>query len=119
MDFRSDLAVEQIQTDDIPAGVTVTSRGKAFGITEIVISDDSCRETLGKGRGRYITLESGELSRFSDGYEDMAEELAEELRALIPDGEVLVVGVGHIEWGAEVVALVTGDAPDDAPAMPV
>lgn len=95
MDFRSDLAVEQIQTDDIPAGVTVTSRGKAFGITEIVISDDSCRETLGKGRGRYITLESGELSRFSDGYEDMAEELAEELRALIPDGEVLVVGLGN------------------------
>ncbi|MDO4864257.1 MAG: GPR endopeptidase [Ruminococcus sp.] len=95
MDFRSDLAVEQIQADDIPAGVTVTNRGKAFGITEIVIADDSCRETLGKGKGRYITLESGDLSRFSDEYESMATELAEELRQLIPEGEVLVIGLGN------------------------
>ena len=95
MDFRTDLAVEQIQTDDIPAGVTVTTRGRAFGITEIVIPDESCRDTLGKGRGTYITLESGDLSRFSDEYEDMATELADELRRLIPDGEVLVVGLGN------------------------
>lgn len=95
MNIRTDLAVEQIQPDDIPAGVTVRSRGKAFGITEIVISDDSCREALGKGKGRYITLESGDLSRFSDGYENMALELADELRRLVPDGEVLVVGLGN------------------------
>ena len=95
MNIRTDLAVEQIQPDDIPAGVTVRSRGKVFGITEIVISDDSCRETLGKGKGRYITLESGDLSRFSDGYENMALELADELRRLVPDGEVLVVGLGN------------------------
>ena len=86
--IRTDLAVEQIQPDDIgsPRVCTVRSRGRAFGITEIVISDDSCRETLGKGKGRYITLESGDLSRFSDDYEDMAQELAEELAVSFPTG---------------------------------
>ena len=95
MALRSDLAVEQIQPDELPDGVTVSRRGRAFRITDIVIENDSCRETLGKGKGRYITLEGGSLSRFADNYEDMAAELAEELRRLIPDGEVLVVGLGN------------------------
>lgn len=95
MNFRSDLAVEQIQTGDLPAGVTVSTRGRSFSITEIVISDESCRDSLGKGKGRYITLECGDLSRFSDEYESMATELAEELRRLIPDGEILVAGLGN------------------------
>lgn len=95
MAFRSDLAVEQITPDSLPSGVSVSSRGEAFEITEIVISDDSCRDTLGKGKGRYITLESGELSRFSDDYESMARELADELSRFIPEGEVLVAGLGN------------------------
>ncbi len=93
--IRTDLALEQISADELPEGVTVSSRGKAFDITEIVISDESCRETLGKGKGRYITLEGCSLSRFSDEYEDMAAELADELKKLIPEGEVLVAGLGN------------------------
>ncbi|MCR4890464.1 MAG: GPR endopeptidase [Ruminococcus sp.] len=95
MMIRTDLALEQISADELPEGVTVSSRGKAFDITEIVISDESCRETLGKGKGRYITLEGCSLSRFSDEYEDMAAELADELKKLIPEGEVLVAGLGN------------------------
>lgn len=95
MAFRSDLAVEQITPDSLPSGVSVSSRGAAFEVTEIVISDDSCRDSLGKGKGRYVTLESGELSRFSDDYESMAQELAEELSRFIPEGEVLVAGLGN------------------------
>lgn len=95
MAFRSDLAVEQITPDSLPSGVSVSSRGAAFEVTEIVISDDSCRDSLGKGKGRYVTLESGELSRFSDDYESMAQELADELSRFIPEGEVLVAGLGN------------------------
>ena len=95
MNIRTDLAVESIGEGGLPAGVRREVRGKAFEITEIIIEDDSCMETLGKGVGRYITLEGRELSRFADDYEDMAGELAGELRRLIPDGEILVVGLGN------------------------
>jgi len=95
MNIRTDLAVESIGEGGLPAGVRREVRGKAFEITEIIIEDDSCMETLGKGRGRYITLEGRELSRFADDYEDMTGELAGELRRLIPDGEILVVGLGN------------------------
>lgn len=95
MRFRSDLALEQITGNDLPEGVGMTKRGKAFRITEITIDDDRHRESIGKGKGRYITLESGSLSRFSDIYEDMAQELADELRQLIPEGEILVAGLGN------------------------
>lgn len=95
MKFRSDLALEQVAADSLPEGVTMTRRGKAFRITEILISDDSHRDTIGKGKGRYITLEGGSLSQFSEIYEDMAAELADELGRLIPDGEVLVAGLGN------------------------
>lgn len=95
MNYRSDLAVEQVKIDSLPAGVTISNRGKVFDITEIIISDDSFRNSLGKGMGKYITLESGNLSHFSDEYENMVKELAEEFRKLIPEGEVLVVGLGN------------------------
>ncbi|MDE6774818.1 MAG: GPR endopeptidase [Ruminococcus sp.] len=95
MGFRSDLAVEQVNTHNLPKGIHMKTRGKAFSITEIIIDDDSHRNTLGKVKGRYITLESGSLSRFSDEYEEMASELAGELSQLIPDGEVFVAGLGN------------------------
>ena len=95
MDIRTDLAVESIGEDPLPKGVKRLRRGKSFEITEIIISDDSCKAALGKGKGRYITLETGHLSRFSDDYETMSEELAGELSALIPEGDILVVGLGN------------------------
>jgi len=95
MNFRTDLAVESIGESALPKGVRRLIRGKVFDITEIIISDDSCLDTIGKGRGRYITLETGHLSRFSDDYEAMSTELADELSALIPDGDILVVGLGN------------------------
>lgn len=95
MNFRSDLAVEHITAERLPQGVSRKERGKAFKITEIIIDNDDHRRTLGKGRGRYITLESGSLSRFCDTYEDMAQELADELRGLLPEGEIFVAGLGN------------------------
>ena len=95
MDIRTDLALESFSYGSLPRGVHISERGTAFGITEITIDDDSCLESLGKGKGRYITLEGRSLSRFSDDYQLMAQELAQELSALLPDGEVLVVGLGN------------------------
>ena len=95
MDIRTDLALESISEDELPESVHIRIRGKAFRITEIIIDDDSCLASIGKGRGRYITLEGGSLSRFSEDYRLMAEELSKELSALLPDGEVLVAGLGN------------------------
>lgn len=95
MAIRTDLAVESISGGELPEGVHRTVRGDAFTITEIDIDDDRCLETIGKGQGRYITLEGQSLSRFSDDYEDMARELAQELGRLVPEGEIMVVGLGN------------------------
>lgn len=96
MKIRTDLALEGVAA--VPPqqrGIREVKRGKAFRITEIVIENDSYISTVGKGKGRYITLEGSSLSKFSDEYEDMAQELASELRSLVPEGEILVVGLGN------------------------
>lgn len=95
MNVRTDLALEQINEDNLPDGVKKYRRGSAFEITEIVIENDNHRHTIGKGKGRYITLESGSLSRYCGNYEDMAQELADELKSMLPDGEILVAGLGN------------------------
>ncbi|MCD8187265.1 MAG: GPR endopeptidase [Ruminococcus sp.] len=96
MEIRTDLALEGVASvRGRDSGIHQVKRGKAFRITEIVIDDDSHIDTIGKGRGRYITLEGSSLSKFSDEYEDMTQELTRELRMLIPEGEILVVGLGN------------------------
>lgn len=97
MNIRTDLAVESIAASSelLQKGIRKKERGKTFSITEIIIDDDSHINTIGKGKGRYITLEGGSLSSFSDTYEDMVQELAEELEELIPEGEILVAGLGN------------------------
>ena len=109
MKFRSDLAVEQITTEKLPSGVHMEKRGEAFEITEIIIDDDSYWQSLGKGRGKYITLESGSLSRFSDCYENMAQELADEIRQLVPDGEIFVAGLGNRDITPDAVGVQTAE----------
>ncbi len=95
MELRTDLAVEKIPSDTVPEGVEIKKRGNVFDITEIIIHDDNCREFTGRGRGRYITLESVGLSGFSDRCEDMVCEIAQEFRRLLPDGDILVAGLGN------------------------
>ena len=95
MGIRTDLAVESFAEERLPEGVRREKRGRAFDITEIVIENDSCLKTLGKGKGRYITLEGRSLSRYADDYEEMAQEVAGELSRLVPDGDILVVGLGN------------------------
>ncbi len=96
MQYRTDLALESLAEAKERGGITEHKRGNAFSITEIHIADDESGKHLGKGKGRYITLEGESLSRFSDSYEAMAQELAGELRSLLPEeGGVLVAGLGN------------------------
>ena len=95
--IRTDLALESVTMDRLPDSVHVEHRGNAFSITEIIIDDDSCLETIGKGRGRYVTLECKSLSRFYAEYSDMAVELADEIRRFIPDGDIMVAGLGNAD----------------------
>ncbi|MCR5718005.1 MAG: GPR endopeptidase [Oscillospiraceae bacterium] len=98
MQYRTDLAVESLASVRTREGITEHKRGRYFRITEIHIKDDKAGQPLGKTKGRYITLEGQPLSRFSDDYEGMAEELAGELRPLLPaEGCVLVTGLGNAE----------------------
>lgn len=95
MKNRTDLALESVNSISISDGITQTKRGKAFSITEIIIDNDDYRESIGKGKGVYITLEGSNLSKFSDDYDDMIYEFAEELKKLVPDGDILVAGLGN------------------------
>lgn len=95
MNRRTDLAVESFNYKEISKGIRQSERGKAFRITEISIDDDSYIESTGKGKGIYITLEGDNLSKFSDGYDNMILEFSEELEKLIPKGDILVAGLGN------------------------
>ncbi|MBD5144134.1 MAG: GPR endopeptidase [Ruminococcus sp.] len=96
LSYRTDLALESLSDLQDKKGIAENHRGKYFHVTEIVISDDESGKPLGKGKGNYITLETEMLSRFSDNYEQMAGELAQELRNLLPEtGSILVAGLGN------------------------
>lgn len=96
MQYRTDLALERLAEMPQKQGITEHKRGELFRITEIRIPDDASGRSIGKGKGRYITLEGQSLSRFAEDYAEMAMELAGELRPLLPDsGCVLVAGLGN------------------------
>lgn len=109
MKFRSDLAVEQITPENLPSGVHMEKRGHFFKITEITIDDDSHYNTIGKYRGKYITLECGNLSKFSDVYEEMTKELAAEISKLVPDGEIFVAGLGNRDITPDAIGVQTSE----------
>lgn len=97
MDIRTDLALERISGGSVQAkGIHSAERGKAFHITDIKIDSDEDGRSIGKPKGRYLTLETKALSRFSDQYEDMTVELSQELSGFLPDnGCILVAGLGN------------------------
>lgn len=97
MNVRTDLALERISEECTHLrGIHSTERGQAFHITDIRIDSDEDGRRIGKPKGRYLTLETNALSRFSDIYEEMTEELSLELSAFLPEkGCILVAGLGN------------------------
>lgn len=97
MQIRTDLAVERtISAPSRLSGIRQIKRGNTFDITEVIVENNESGRVIGKPKGRYITLESSELSRFSSKYQQMIEEFSEEISELIPDkGNILVAGLGN------------------------
>lgn len=95
MNIRTDLALEAVDEEKLSEGITRQKRGNAFDITEIRIAEDRHGEAIGRKKGRYITLEGSALGRISDNFRTMAEEFSKELSVFIPDGDVLVIGLGN------------------------
>ncbi len=91
---RTDLALEGVG-ESVCEGITRTKRGKCFDITEIVIESDEHGKPFGKPKGRYITMERAELAVTGDEFSSAVCELANELKSLIPEGGVLVAGLGN------------------------
>lgn len=98
MSKRTDLAVEDLDGkggDDYP-GVTQKHRGKNCVITEVIIQTGEAAAAIGKGRGRYITIETANLSVHPESFDELVEEIAAEIIALAPkSGEVLILGLGN------------------------
>lgn len=92
---RTDLALEQAaalpKQDEIP----ITRRGSTFAVSEIRIADEAQGARIGRGIGRYVTLECRRLSHHSQEFREQAEELSAEISSFLPTGDILVVGLGN------------------------
>lgn len=97
MQSRTDLALERTEGLTAQEGIFIRRRGTAFRITEIEIDSDAHGAAIGKGKGRYLTLETAQLRHAVPQLRTQAAELAAELRSFIPEGAVLAVGLGNAE----------------------
>lgn len=99
--LRTDLALEAHQqvkgeAAELP-GVEVQERTlEQILVTRVRITEPEAARELDKPMGTYITLELEQLLRHGENIPEQAgEALAEQLRTLLPDGPVLVVGLGN------------------------
>lgn len=106
---RTDLAVECISRKAIKKGITQTERGDAFKITEIIIENDETSREIGKPKGRYITMETDFLNGFGEDLNVMAHEFANELKTLIPNGNILVAGLGNTDITPDALGVLTAE----------
>ena len=98
MEQRTDLALERAARLGTCSGIRSVVRGEAFRITEITIETDAAGAPIGRGKGRYVTLESAHLHHSTPQLRAQTEELADELRRFLPDtGAVLAVGLGNAD----------------------
>lgn len=99
MDFRTDLALErkEMVNEDID-GVEVSNfENDECKTTVIEIKTDKAAKRLGKGVGKYITLEMNNFSNEAAVSDGRLKALTESIKQLLPkgNGTVLVAGVGN------------------------
>ncbi len=97
MTNRTDLALERAAGFSGQSGIHLHTRGHAFRTTEIVIDSDEDGRVIGRGKGRYLTLELTRLTHTAPLLEEQVTELADELRGFLPEGAVLVAGLGNAD----------------------
>ncbi len=110
---RTDLALEAREsierTEEEIRGVRVEEETKEdiqVHITKVVIETKNGARAMNKPMGNYITLEAPAMQEEDEGYHrEISEELARQVRSLIPDADseqsVLVVGLGNREVTAD------------------
>ena len=97
MQTRTDLALERAAGCPPQEGIFLRRRGQAFRITEIEIDSDAHGAAIGKTKGRYLTLEAAHLHHAPPQLRGQVTELADELRRFIPEGPVLIAGLGNAD----------------------
>ena len=110
---RTDLALEAREsierTEEEIRGIRVEEETKEdiqVHITKVVIETKNGARAMNKPMGNYITLEAPAMQEADEGYHrEISEELARQVRSLIPDADeeqsVLVVGLGNREVTAD------------------
>ena len=110
---RTDLALEAREsierTEEEIRGVRVEEETKEdvqVHITKVMIETKNGAKAMNKPMGSYITLEAPAMQEADEGYHrEISEELARQVRSLIPDADreqsVLVVGLGNREVTAD------------------
>lgn len=96
---RTDLAVETFdnEANKLPKGIKRRiRRSSVCTITEITVEDEMAGLKIGKGKGKYITVETDRLSAHPEDFSEQSLNIADEISALIPDkSRLLVVGLGN------------------------
>lgn len=99
MDFRTDLALERREmiNDDIDGVEVSKTENDECKTTVIDIKTEEAAKRLGKGVGKYITLEMNNFSNEAAVSDGRLKALTESIEQLLPEGEgtVLVAGVGN------------------------
>ncbi len=102
MNYRTDLAMESVDTGDgeIPEGVEVESReyGSVL-MTKVRIDTGAAALRLGRPVGVYYTFEGNIAEEASE----FIEPISLVLKELIPKGRVMVVGLGNPEFTPDTV----------------
>ncbi len=105
MDFRTDLTIErkEILNTDIKGVKLKEYKNDECKTIVIDIETESAAKRLGKGVGRYITVEMNAFSDEAAVSDGRLEALVDSIGSLLPDSDdtVLVVGVGNANMTAD------------------
>ena len=98
MQYRTDLAMEQVQQEGASPGIRLRSdRSHGYTRSEVEIETAEAAARLQKPVGRYVTFETAPVHSLDQAQRQrLSDGIAETLRALLPPcGDVLVVGLGN------------------------
>ncbi|HIZ54934.1 MAG TPA: GPR endopeptidase [Firmicutes bacterium] len=101
---RTDLALESLEaagetgTASIPGVNSWEEEKEGIRITTVEITHAEAEKRLGKPCGKYVTLQTQGLGRFTGNFEGEASVIAEQIAGFLPEqGLVLVIGLGNSE----------------------
>lgn len=105
MDFRTDLTLErrEMLETELEGVVVNEEENDECKTTVIEITTDDAARKLGKGKGKYITVEMNAFSDEAAVSDGRLSALTESLKTLLPhrDGTVVVAGVGNLQMTAD------------------